>query len=58
MPHRANGMVNVLRLLLAWAVNQGVWVKTNLAERPSRLKTGPGHRMWTEADVAVLIASA
>lgn len=57
-PRRANGMVNVLRLLLAWAVNQGGWVKTNVAERPGRLKTGPGHRMWTEADVAALMASA
>ncbi len=57
-PRRANGMVNVLRLLLAWAVNQGGWVKTNVAERPGRLKTGSGHRMWTEADVAALMASA
>jgi len=53
-PRRANGMLNVLRLLLAWAVNQGGWVKTNVAVRPGRLETGPGHQMWKPADLAAL----
>jgi len=57
-PRRANGMLNVLRLLLAWAVNQGGWVKTNVAVRPGRLETGPGHQMWKPADLAALMASA
>ena len=57
-PRRANGMVNVLRLLLAWAENRGGWIKVNVAVRPGRLETGPGHRMWTAADVSALTASA
>lgn len=55
---RANGMVNVLRLPLTWAVNQGGWIKANVAERPGRLETGPGHRMWKPTDLAALMASA
>ena len=56
-PCRANRMVDVLRLLLAWAENRGGWVKKNVALRPGRLER-PGYLAWTEAHVAALMASA
>ena len=50
-PRRANHMGDVIRLLFAWGVNHG-WRKDNPALRLGRLRTGPGFRQWTAADVA------
>ena len=41
-PRRADRMVDVLRLWLAWAENRGGWTKKNIALRPGRLEIGPG----------------
>lgn len=55
-PRRANRMVNVLRLLMSWAVDRG-WRKDNPALRPGRLRTGPGYRAWTHDDFAAFMAA-
>ena len=58
-PRRANRMVNVLRLLLAWADNRGGWLAAgarNVAERPGRLETGPGFERWTPEQVEAFMA--
>lgn len=57
-PRRANRMVNVLRLLMAWAGNRGGWFKgENPAARPGRLRTGPGYRTWSAEEVAQFMAA-
>jgi integrase len=57
-PRRANRMVNVLRLLLAWAANRGGWFKgENPAARPGRLKTGPGYQTWSADAIAAFMAA-
>jgi len=56
-PRRADRVVNVLRLLLSWAVDRG-WRKDNPAVRPGRLRTGPGYRRGTAADVPAFLACA
>lgn len=54
-PRRGNRVVDVLRLLLSWAVDRG-WRADNPALRPGRLKTGPGYATWKPADVAAFLA--
>ena len=54
-PRRANRMVAVLRLMLSWGVDRG-WLAVNPALRPRMLRTGDGHRAWTEAEVAQFLA--
>ena len=56
-PRRGNRMVDVLRLLLSFAVNRG-WRRDNPALRPGRLKTGPGYATWSENDFARFMACA
>lgn len=57
-PRRANRMVNVLRLLLAWAADRGGWFKgENPAARPGKLKTGPGYSAWAAEDITAFLAS-
>ena len=55
-PRRANRMVNVLRLLLSWAVDRG-WRKDNPALRPGRLATGPGYTRWSDDAYRQFMAS-
>jgi hypothetical protein len=47
-PLRANRVVAVPRLLLAWRVVRG-WRSDNPALRPGRLRAGPGYTTWTPA---------
>lgn len=54
-PRRANKLVAILRLLLSWAVDHG-WRRDNPALRTGQLRTGPGYRAWTEADVRTFLA--
>ena len=55
-PRRANGIVNVLRLLLAWAIDQGDGsADVNPAVRPGRLRTGDGFRMWTATEAVTFL---
>lgn len=54
-PRRANRMVAVLRLLIAWGVDRG-WRKDNPALRPRLLRTGPGYRAWTVEQVHAFLA--
>ncbi|WP_376989724.1 tyrosine-type recombinase/integrase [Azospirillum rugosum] len=49
-PRTANYMVQVLRLLLTFAVDRG-WRADNPAQRPKMLKTGDGHRPWEESEI-------
>lgn len=55
-PRRANRIVAVLSILMAWAVNRG-WRNDNPAARPGKLRTGPGYRQWTAEDVARFLSS-
>ena len=50
-PGKANYCLSVLRRLMTFAVDRG-WIAVNPAAKFKRLKTGPGHRPWTEPDVA------
>ena len=50
-PRTANYYVQVLRLLLSYAVDHG-WRQDNPALRPKQLHTGPGHRPWEEWQIA------
>lgn len=50
-PRKANYLLQVLRLLLNYAVDRG-WRADNPALRPKQLKTGEGHRPWEEAEIA------
>lgn len=50
-PRTANYMVQVLRLLLTFAVDRG-WRSDNPAQRPKMLRTGDGHRPWEEHEIA------
>jgi integrase len=52
-PRTANYIVQVLRLLLTWAVDRGLR-KDNPALRPKLLKTGEGHRPWEEEEIAAM----
>ncbi len=54
-PRRANAIVGVLRLLLAWGVNRG-WRADNPAASPGQLQTGPGLATWTPAEFAAFMA--
>lgn len=49
-PRSANYIVQVLRLLLTFAVDHG-WRADNPALRPKLLKTGDGHRPWEEHEI-------
>ncbi|CAO3426526.1 tyrosine-type recombinase/integrase [Azospirillum argentinense] len=49
-PRTANYIIQVLRLLLNFAVDRG-WRKDNPAQRPKKLKTGEGHRPWEETEI-------
>lgn len=49
-PRTANYMVQVLRLLLSFAVDRG-WRPDNPAQRPKMLKTGDGHRPWEDSEI-------
>lgn len=50
-PRRANRVLAVLRLLMAWGVDRG-WRKDNPALRPRMLRTMGGYRPWTRTEVA------
>jgi integrase len=50
-PRKANYIVQVLRLLMTFAVDRG-WRKDNPVTRPKLLKTGAGFRPWEEEDLA------
>jgi integrase len=50
-PRSANYLIQVLRLLMTFAVDRG-WRPDNPALRPKRLKTGDGHRPWEEDEIA------
>ncbi len=50
-PRTANYYVQVLRLLLSYAVDHG-WRDDNPALRPKQLRTGPGHKPWEEWQIA------
>lgn len=56
-PRRANSIIGVLRLLLAWGVDRG-WRKDNPALRPKMMATTGGHRPWTQDEVATFLAHA
>jgi integrase len=49
-PRTANYMVQVLRLVLTYAVDRG-WRSDNPASRPKLLRTGDGHRPWEEWEI-------
>jgi integrase len=58
-PSRANRLVAVLRLLVFWGMLRGYRPKDgNPAVRIPLLRTGPGHRPWTEAEVNAFTAPA
>ena len=50
-PRTANYYLQVLRLLLSFAVDHG-WRDDNPARRPKQLRMGPGHRPWEEWQIA------
>jgi integrase len=50
-PRTANYVLQVLSIVLNYAVDLGL-IQVNPAARPKRLKTGPGHKTWTDADLA------
>jgi integrase len=54
-PRQANYVVQVIRLLLGYAVDRG-WRQDNPAQRPKLLKTGDGHRPWEENEIAAFRA--
>lgn len=54
-PRKANYVVQVLRLLLTFAVDRG-WRPDNPALRPKLLKTGEGHRPWEEHEISAFRA--
>lgn len=54
-PRRANHIVAVLRLLLAWAVNRG-WRTDNPAINPGQLRTGPGFATWRPEEFQTFMA--
>jgi len=56
-PRTANYLISVLRLILSYAADRQQtfrlprnWV--NPAQKPKRLREGPGHRPWEEAEIA------
>lgn len=49
-PRTANYLVQVLRIVLGYAVDRGV-MATNPAARPKMLRTGDGHEPWEEAEI-------
>ena len=55
-PRRANRMVTVFALLMAWGIRRG-WRKDNPAARIEKLKTGPGYAMWPDAAIKTFMAS-
>lgn len=55
-PRTANYLVQVIRLLLAFAVDRG-WRADNPALRPKLLRTGEGHRPWEEEEIAAFRAA-
>lgn len=50
-PRTANYFIQVLSLVLNYAIDLGL-IQVNPASRPKRLKTGPGHKTWSDKDVA------
>lgn len=50
-PRTANYYVQVVRLLMTYAVDRG-WRDDNPALRPKQLRTGPGHQPWEEWQIA------
>ena len=54
-PRAANYRVTVIRRLLSVAVDHE-WRTDNPATRIAMLRTGPGHRRWTDAEVAAMTA--
>ena len=51
-PEAANNWIKTFRVLLAYAVDQGM-IESNPADRIKKFKTGSdGHHTWTEAEVA------
>ncbi len=50
-PRTANYFVQIFRLLMSFAVQRGLR-QENPALRPRMLRTGPGHRIWSEAAIA------
>lgn len=56
-PAMANYIVAVIRRLFSWAVDMGR-LEANPALRPKRLKTGPGHLVWSAAAIEKFRAAA
>lgn len=49
-PGMANGLVDVLSLLINWGIDRG-FRKDNPASRIKRIRTGPGHRPWSDGEL-------
>ena len=56
-PRKANFVLQVLRLLLSFAIDLG-YRNDNPAARPKMLKTGDGRRPWSTGDIERFLASA
>jgi integrase len=52
-PRTANYRLAVIRRLLSFAVDRE-WRADNPAQRIRLLRTGPGHRVWTDAEIEAL----
>ncbi|MDA8050059.1 MAG: hypothetical protein M0002_08640 [Rhodospirillales bacterium] len=52
-PRSANHRVAVIRRLLSFAVDRG-WRPTNPASRVGALRTGIGHRVWADGEIAAM----
>jgi integrase len=55
-PRTANYMVQVLRIVMGYAMDRGL-ITTNPAARPRLLRTGEGHEPWEEAEIETFRAA-
>lgn len=56
-PAKANAVIRVLRLLLEFGRRNNV-VAANVAARPGLIGTAPRVRIWTDAEIAAMVAAA
>jgi integrase len=56
-PRTANYRVAVIRRMLSFALDRE-WRPDNPAMRVKALRTGPGHRVWTDAEIAAMTSAA
>lgn len=56
-PRSANYRLSVIRKLFSFGVEHG-WMPSNPASRIKPLKTGTGHRIWTDEEIAALTSPA